>query len=216
MIDDRVYWDKFYSSKHDEISNPSSFAKFVFDNFLYDKSGARLVEFGCGNGRDSLFFIKNNINVTAIDSSDVSISKLEIFNNKSDTNFICADFTSDLEIYKQGFDFCYSRFTLHAINDEQEKALFENIAKMLNKNGLLFIEARSINDGKFGHGEAVGKREFILDGHYRRFIDKNILKNNLEKLGFKIVSLEESSDFAPKKGENCVCLRTIAKISWTL
>ena len=41
----------------------------------------------------------------------------------------------------------------------------------------------------------------------------NFLSDNLEKLGFKIVSLEESSDFAPKKGENCVCLRTIAKIS---
>lgn len=210
MVDDRAYWNEFYSKTHQEIEKPSLFAQFVYNEYLQDRKGAKIVEFGCGNGRDSIYFAKNGLNVTGIDSSVVSINNLQKYQGIG--AFVCADFTSELELYKDGFDFCYSRFTLHAINDEQEISLFQNVAKMLKQNGMFFIEARSIKDGKFGIGNALSEREFILDGHYRRFIDKNILRTNLEKYNFNIVKLAESADFAPSKDEKCVCVRVIAKL----
>ena len=211
MVDDRIYWNKFYDKTHTNLQEPSLFARFVYENYLKDKKGAKLVEFGCGNGRDSLYFIKNGINVVGIDGSNVTIENLsKIAMGGGTSKFICADFTKNLDL--EDFDFCYSRFTLHAINDCGEEALFKNAAKILKNDGLFFIEARSINDGKFGFGKALGEREFILDDHYRRFIDKDILKNNLQKYNFNILKLEESSEFAPIKGENCVCLRAIVKL----
>ncbi len=213
MVDDRAYWNEFYSKTHLHLLEPSLFARFVYENYLKDKKGAKLVEFGCGNGRDSLYFIKNGINVVGIDDSNVTIENLSKIamgrGNAYKSKFICADFTKDLGL--SGFDFCYSRFTLHAIDDSSEEALFKNAAKILKNGGLFFIEARSINDGKFGLGKALSKREFILDNHYRRFIDKEILKDNLQKHNFNILKLEESDEFAPIKGENCVCIRVVAK-----
>ena len=58
----------------------------------------------------------------------------------------------------------------------------------------------------------MGEREFISDGHYRRFIDPDIFKSNLIQNGFKIVDIDESSEFAPTPGQNCVCIRVIASL----
>lgn len=73
-----------------------------------------------------------------------------------------------------------------------------------------FIEARSIHDGKYGLGQEVEKNAYILNGHYRRFIDPAELVSKLENIGFAIVEQEESDQFAPQKGDNAVCVRVVA------
>ena len=168
-----------------------------------------MIEFGCGNGRDSLYFNAKGIDVVAIDGSHIAIESLQKQNQKA--SWICADFTAPLNL-KDKFDICYSRFTLHAIDDIAELGLIKNVKNLLKPSGLFVVEARSINDSKFGVGEAVGEREFISDGHYRRFIDQNIFKANLIQNGFKIVDIDESSEFAPTPGQNCVCIRVIASL----
>ena len=88
----------------------------------------------------------------------------------------------------------------------------KNIKNLLKPEGFFVVEARSINDDKFGVGKAVGDREFISDGHYRRFIDPDIFQSNLIANGFKVISIEQSNQFAPTPGQNCVCIRVIAKL----
>ena len=209
MLKDRAYWDEFYSLEHDEIKAPSRFAKFVYEHFLRGKCGASLIEFGCGNGRDALYFSTNGVSVVAIDGSHIAIENLQ--KHSQNTQWICADFTAPLKL-KNKFDICYSRFTLHAIDDSAELGLIKNVKNLLKPNGLFVVEARSINDSKFGIGKRVGDREFISDDHYRRFIDKDIFKANLTKNGFEIISCDESSEFAPTPGQNCVCIRVIASL----
>ena len=38
-----------------------------------------LIDIGCGNGRDSIFFSKNNFHVTGIDISQKAIKKKSFF-----------------------------------------------------------------------------------------------------------------------------------------
>ncbi|WP_096029354.1 class I SAM-dependent methyltransferase [Campylobacter lanienae] len=208
MLKDSLYWDEFYKSEHREITKPTLFANFIYENYIKDQNIANLIEFGCGNGRDSLYFAKNNLSVTAIDSSHIAINALKKQN--SDIRWINADFTISLDI-RDKFDICYSRFTLHAIDDTGQNGLIENIKSLLKPNGLFVIEARSINDGKFGLGQKVGKNAFIFDNHYRRFIDPNELKIALSNSGFNIIYIDESGEFAPIKDENCVCIRVVAR-----
>lgn len=82
---------------------------------------------------------------------------------------------------------------------------------MLKAGGLLFIEARSIKDGKYGLGEKVGRNAFVYDGHYRRFIDLSEVILTLKDIGFSIVEQGESDKFAPLKGERAVCIRVVAQ-----
>ena len=54
---EKNYWEKYYES-HREPNKPSPFAEFVSNEL---DSGTCLVELGCGNGRDSIYFGEKNI-----------------------------------------------------------------------------------------------------------------------------------------------------------
>lgn len=210
--EDESYWDAYYQNQFakngGKIEQPSLFARTMLEDYM--EKGNALVELGCGNGRDSLYFAENGINVTGIDVSEVAIRELQ-HKNTNHCIFICDDFVNAEAIYQIQYDYCYSRFTLHAINAEQETQILDKAYTMLKSNGFLFIEARSIRDEKFGKGQEVEKNAYIYDEHYRRFIDPMELKDKLEHIGFAIVEMEESDKFAPSKNEKTVCVRVIAQ-----
>lgn len=209
---DEDYWNKYYANRT-EISElkeePSLFARDMCQRYM--ECGKNLVELGCGNGRDSLYFAKNGLNVTGIDASQIAIDKLREKHSMDHCVFICDDFVSVESIYQIQYDYCYSRFTLHAINERQETQILKKAYDMLKENGYLFIEARSIKDKKYGVGQAVEKNAFICDGHYRRFIDLKELLPKLRDIGFTIIESAESDQFAPLKGDNAICIRVVAR-----
>lgn len=209
---DEKYWDKYYANKLSDNNialAPSLFAGQMFEKYM--EPGKNLIELGCGNGRDSLFFVAKGLNVTGIDASEVAIKELNERDLPDHCTFVCDDFVNVETIYQIQYDYCYSRFTLHAINEQQESKILSKAYNMLPNFGYLFIEARSIHDGKYGLGQMVEKNAYIYDGHYRRFIDLDELVQKLKKIGFHVIEQEESDQFAPQKGENSVCLRVVAK-----
>ncbi len=209
---DEKYWDNYYAGRDVKtvfMSEPSLFASSMLDKYM--KEGKELIELGCGNGRDSLYFAEKGLNVIGIDASQVIINELQDKNTYHNCTFICDDFVNTEAIYQIQYDYCYSRFTLHAINEHQETQILLKAYNMLKDKGYLFIEARSIHDGKYGLGKEVEKNAFIYDEHYRRYIDLSELSSKLRDMGFIIVEQEESDQFAPKKGEHTVCVRVVAQ-----
>lgn len=209
---DEDYWNQYYTDKkleNVEKLEPSLFARYVFEKYMEKEK--QLIELGCGNGRDSLWFAEKGLCVTGIDSSEIVIKDLQKRMSSDWCTFICDDFVSAESIYQIQYDYCYSRFTLHAINERQEDQILEKAYGMLKEEGCLFIEARSIHDGKYGLGKQVERNAFIYDGHYRRYIEQSELILKLKKIGFVIVENAESSQFAPKEGENAVCIRVVAR-----
>ena len=69
-------WDKVYSSDSAFFGeNPSDFAQICFRDF--DKYHVKkLLELGCGQGRDTIYFASNGLDVHAIDFSKVAIENL--------------------------------------------------------------------------------------------------------------------------------------------
>lgn len=209
---DEEYWNHYYSDKvfgSEWGDTPSLFACFTFQKYM--EVGKELIELGCGNGRDSLYFARKGINVTGIDASEVVIRGLQKAIDMDNCIFICDDFVNAEAIYQIQYDYCYSRFTLHAINEQQEEQILLKAFGMIKEKGYLFIEARSIHDGKYGIGQKVEKNAYIYDGHYRRFIDLAELVIKLERIGFTVVEQGESGEFAPMKGDNAVCVRIVAQ-----
>lgn len=209
---DEAYWNNYYSDRMIATNidgEASLFARAMMKKYM--QKGKHLIEFGCGNGRDSLYFATKGLSVTGIDASKVVIDKLRKKKSLDNCIFICDDFVSAESIYQIQYDYCYSRFTLHAINERQETQILKKTHDMLKENGYLFIEARSINDKKYGLGQAVEKNAFICDGHYRRFVDLPELLSKLRNIGFSIIESAESDQFAPLKGDNAVCVRVVAQ-----
>lgn len=209
---DEDYWNNYYADRavrFKAMDGPSQFACAMMQKYM--ESGKNLIELGCGNGRDSLYFAENGLNVTGVDASQVAIGNLQQNNSLENCIFICDDFVSAESIYQIQYDYCYSRFTLHAINEQQESQVLKKAYEMLKQGGYFFIEARSVHDGKYGMGQEVEKNAYIFDGHYRRFIDLPELVKKLEDVGFIVSEQEESAQFAPHNGEHAVCIRVVSQ-----
>ena len=208
---DRNYWNQFYTDIKEGLTEPSQFAKDIVGQLI---PGKHLLELGCGNGRDSLFFLKNGLRVTAVDASDIAVENLNnIVVNNDDALFVCDNFVKCQSLYQLKYDYIYSRFTLHAINEEQENELLANIKGALTDDGLLFIEARTIHDEIYGKGKCIERNAYIYNDHYRRFIDVEEFTQKLERIGFKVISIEERNGFSKTADSDPVLMRCIATVN---
>lgn len=206
---DNNYWENFYSKQNAELK-PSLFAIYV--NEMIKDNNKNIIELGCGNGRDSIFFANNNHNVLAIDQCKSEILFLQNqYRQVENLVFRCDDFTS-LNLDDR-YDIVYSRFTLHSITKEEERRVLKWAYDSLNNDGLFCIEVRGHKNEIFRLGEAVDNEEYayIYDNHYRRFLNFDDLCSDLKILGFSINFAAEEKDFAPYNGENETYIRVIAK-----
>ena len=189
MSVEKEYWSSFYKDTEGAPLEPSNFGKEVFECLSDSVHPLRILDAGCGNGRDSYYLGKHH-EVIGVDSSGF------LPENTESVTFIDGDFVN---LPKDKFDVIYSRFTLHSLTDEQQEKFIQSIQK---EGTYLFIETRSLDDkdGYRYHG----------DGHFRNFSDYEGLKTLLEQNGFKIHHSERSKGFAPYKDEDPVCIRVFA------
>ena len=157
------------------------------------------------------FFANANANVTAIDQCDNIIELLDgRFKKVDNLTFKCLDFTCLDDMMP--FDFVYSRFTLHSISKGQEQKVVKWAHRNLNPYGKLCIEVRGQKNEIFQVGIPVeGEPDaFILNDHYRRFLNFESFCDELITIGFRIDYAKEEKGFAPYNGTNETYIRIIA------
>lgn len=204
---DTSYWNKYYTGKM-APEEPSRFAVWVKGQLEENK---KLLELGCGNGRDSLYFKNYNLNVTAVDASNSAIEQLKRENTENNIYFVCDDFVCAPTIFSRWYDYVYSRFSLHAINDIQETEVIKNVYNAIKTGGKFFIETRGIHDDLYGKGEKLARHTFFYEGHFRRFIEKEELIDKLEQVGFEIEYEAEEKGFAPFGDYDPRIIRIVAR-----
>ena len=197
------YWNEFYKNAAPSLESP--FASFVNEKILDRQT---MLEVGCGNGRDSQFFARNNHNVIAIDRSDSAIVQCRSSYPELNIRFECG-LISDISNLCN-IDVVYSRFVIHAMPLQEELDLIDEVHRVLKKGGLFFIECRSINDDMFRDGEILSPTERI-NGHYRRFIILDELVERLENVGLKVTYQIEDRGLAIHRSEDPVVIRVIAE-----
>lgn len=177
------YWNSFYEGKP-KLSEPSDFAKYVSELL---PSNSTIVDCGCGNGRDSIYFATLGMNVIGVDRSSAAIDSCKgaaVAQSSLKLDFHQLDFKDeqDAELFTktvlrrgQQYNF-YARFFIHAIDEVAEQIFLRFIKKNVSTDSQIFLEFRTIQDEKL---------DKIAPNHYRRFIDPKRFLSRCHELGFK-------------------------------
>lgn len=93
---DREYWNSYYKSIEGKKVEPSNFAVYVEEMLPQD---AHLLELGCGNGRDSLYFLSKGHDVIAVDGSDAAIDMLNKLTHEEKRRYLFVIISSNANHY---------------------------------------------------------------------------------------------------------------------
>jgi tellurite methyltransferase len=96
----------------------------------------KLLDIGCGEGKDAVFFARNGYDVTAFDVSDAGIEKTKRLAAKVGVHVHV--FKADITDYRveNDFDIVYSSGVLNYIKPEFRSDIFANYRRFTNPGGL--------------------------------------------------------------------------------
>lgn len=198
-----AYWEQYYTSAELVRPVPSQFAAFVASEL---PGPQRLIEFGCGTGRDALFFATYGHQVVAVDASRAATEHGAALARELDekVDFIAADIDdpnlADMIPGASGPTTVYARFFLHAITESEEQAFLETAAKLTQPGDLMALEYRTLRDQS--GAKATGK-------HYRRFINPADFQFAATERGFHARYSVEGFGFAKYKQDDAYVARGI-------
>ena len=208
MNSDRIkYWDEFYNEgKVNTPIIPSQFAAFVLGETHEIK---RIVEFGCGNGRDAAFFSAHGLAVTALDASLEAIKFCQRRWSKQDIEFVKFSLgeddiydTLDSRVSVNDKAIIYARFFLHAISDAEEAEFVALARNLVVPDSIIALEYRC-------SGDKETKKEF--GQHFRRYLSHAEICDRVSDAGFELLYEIEGRGFAKYKSEDAVVGRCIAR-----
>ena len=208
------YWNDFYSKSFIDV--PSQFCVSITSD-VHKKN--TIVEFGSGAGRDSLYLA--SIGYVAV-AMDLSVEAVEKCNNAMQKQgvehavFLCGDMSSSDDV-KEVIDTArnyahndesklvvYSRFVMHALDDQQEDLFLTALTENMNQSEYLYLEFRSTEDMET-------EKYFGNDNHFRRYIDTDKFVSNLKtKYGFDVIYSITGQGMARYKNEDPFVSRIIA------
>lgn len=207
------FWNKFYLVKKEvKIPKPSSFG--IFFNKKFIKKNNKVLEIGCGNGRDSFLFSKKAKKIIALDKSKtaIKINLLVSRKFKKKIIFLNEDFIKIYKIKRIEFDILYARFFLHTINYKQENELFKLINFLKKKHKFIVgLEFRTSKDALIKKGKYINKNTRFTD-HYRRFINVPKFLKKIKKNNFKILYIKQGINLSKTENENPNLCRLIFKV----
>jgi SAM-dependent methyltransferase len=187
-------WDRVYSNDSAFFGEePSDFAQKCYGDFKRDDV-KRLLELGCGQGRDSIFFASNGLDVYAIDSSKVAIENLNQKKERKNISLHLNHFEvrQTLPFDSSYFDAVYSHmFYNMRFTNEELNFLFKESSRVLKNNGLLYFSVRNDKDVLYNKGKKIGSNIYEINGFQIRFFTKEQIESFLA-IYFDVKNIEKS------------------------
>ena len=173
--------------------DPSLSAKKALELFK-EKNIHKIVEIGAGLGRDTLFFAKNSINITALDYSPSGIEAINQKTKKNNlSNYISTklfDVRQKLPFENNSIEACYSHMLYcMALTTKDLEKLNNEIHRILKPNGLNIYTVRHTNDGDYKNGKHIGEDLYENDGFIVHYFSEEKVNSLLN--GFKNITLEK-------------------------
>ena len=188
------HWEKNFSSKPEMFGLEQSLSAEKALKLFKEKKIGKVLELGSGLGRDTIFFAKNLIQVTALDysSSGIEIIKQKALKQNLSKNISTNifDIRKKLPFDDNSIEACFSHMLYcMALTSNELKNLNNEICRVLKPSGLNIYTVRNNFDGDYKKGIHRGEDLYENDGFIVHFFSKNKVKSLLS--GFKNILIEE-------------------------
>mgnify|MGYP006152540787 FL=1 len=186
------YWNELYSKENYFGTGQTILANSAKE--LIDKySIQKILELGCGQGRDSVFFAKYGYDVTATDISENAINFVEKIKDKHDLknlNLFVHDTKNSFDFLNEKFDLVYSNLALQFFDLSQLNNIFSRIHNIMNQNSFFLFSTKKPGDKYFNFGNKISDYAFEYKGITRFFFESNQIQDILKDY-FDIIFFEE-------------------------
>jgi len=187
------YWEKNFLSKPEMFGLEPSEAAINTLKIFKEQNIEKIVELGAGLGRDSIFFAKNLIHVSAL---DYSFAAIKTINKKASenklSNFISTkifDVRKKLPFKDNSIEACFSHMLYcMALSTTELKYLNNEICRILKPEGFNIYTVRHTGDGDYKNGTHIGENLYENDGFIVHFFSEEKVKNIAD--GFNIINIE--------------------------
>ena len=169
----------------------------LYKDFLkHIPKGGHILDLGCGSGRDSLEFIKQGYNITAVDGSkELSIAASKLIEQE----VICSKF-EELQLTEK-FHGIWACASLLHINKRDLIQVIKNVSSNLKPNGIFYMSF------KYGENEYIDEK-----GRYFNCYTEETFKEMLSQVpNLKIKTIYKSGDTLGGRN-NLVWLNIILEI----
>lgn len=173
----------------------SKSAKLINKYINKDKT---ILDYGCGKLRNSIYLLNGGFKVSICDTEDqfINLEKNDKFNTllaKFEDKFICdGQLNTDKE-----FDIILNSFVLNVVDKKTRKRILDNIRLILNKDGYLFIEVRTLQDIENAKYKTPFEDGFLMGNNYTKTFQKAFdideLEHYLKQNGFKVHYIKDTN-----------------------
>ncbi len=174
-----------------EASSPACKAAGLFKR----EGKTNILELGCGQGRDTIWFARNGLHVTALDYSTQGLEAIDAKARELNLSHLIVtkihDVRKPLPFADETFDACYSHMLFcMALTSAEIEFLAKEIWRVLKPGALNVYTVRNTMDPHYRTGVHRGEEMWEIGGG---FIVHFFSREKVERLakGYEIVGIEE-------------------------
>lgn len=155
--------------------------KNIADFFIQNLKGQKILDIGCGPGRDAKYFSEHDLEVTGIDLTSNFVKMAS--QNVPNAEFMQMDMRN-LDFIENIFDGIWACASFLHVPKEDAKNTLLGFRKILKPAGLIYLSVKQGNEEKF-----VEKDEYKGRTKFFAFYTQDEFKNLIESCNFKIVKV---------------------------
>ena len=163
---------------------------YLFDQILRGRisPGSRVLDAGCGSGRNIHYLLNAGYDVSAADADPDAVSAVmrvaaDLNATLPPTNFR-REPVEAMSFEEESMDVVLSIAVLHfALSDEQFEAMLESIWRVLKPGGMFFCRLASNIGMEVRMIQKKGRRHLLPDGTERYLVDEALLLDWTRRLG---------------------------------
>lgn len=189
-----AFWDEWHEKINKRVpgwGGPFPLAEETLPLFKMQQASP-ILDLACGQCNDAIYFAQQHFEVYAMDFSSVALEKAKSAIDARDIKSIHLyerDIAAPLPFDDGTFRAVYSHLGLHYFDDRTTRSIFSEIYRVLQKDGLLAFNVKSVHDVRYGEGINLGPDIYNYKGHVRHFFTREYVTELL--VGWEVIRIEE-------------------------